>query len=738
MDDRAHLEQLLQIRQNYLRYLEQQEAGFGMHAPAHIKLDIDNTRAEIASLEARLAQLAGQGRSLVPDNLLPTAPIFVGRKQEIGRCLEALSPDERGWGVVIDGIGGMGKTTLALEVAHQARKAAQFDAYLYASAKTTWLTGEGVRQETLALSSLDAFVREFARLIGGADLAAIPDATERRRALLDALRGRRALLIWDNLETLDDEEHGLIAEFLRRLPGENKAIVTSRRRVGESAVTIRLDRLSVSEAYDLMDAFGRRHARVSAELALASTTTKHAIYEAVGGNPLALHFTLGLVAQKGYTLDTALARLRDPARASDLYGFLFADAVRDLQATDSAVLSALAAFHTPVGVAALAEATRQSAVAVALAVEQLVTLSLVNDLAGGSYGLHPLTRIYVRAVLGQGEDAQRPALSGLELDQTAHRNALHFWVEYAQKYGGNREDAYQTFDRLEAEWPNLEAVAADLRDLAGIPGPLADREAARMLIDISHTLSSFLQLRGLWSERVRQAEWAYEAAKALDDWSAAGWRASDIAWIHYYRAETDRLAVWSDRMTEAMERGGGHRERAYATRMRGLLAERRGDLAEAERLWNDALTTFRDLDDEAAQSTVLGELGSIARQREEYDRAEAFYQQSLALLGKNGYKPRLAVRLISLGYLDLDRDRYAEARAWFERGLPLAREIDRHDLLANVQHGLALVLQQEGRYKEALVLAAEALRIRERLRDRRQEMTRRLVLHLDEQAQADS
>ncbi len=51
-----------------------------------------------------------------------------------------------------DGIGGMGKTALALEVAHLARKQALFDAYLFVSAKTTWLSAEGVRDETLAPS----------------------------------------------------------------------------------------------------------------------------------------------------------------------------------------------------------------------------------------------------------------------------------------------------------------------------------------------------------------------------------------------------------------------------------------------------------------------------------------------------------------------------------------------------------------------------------------------------------
>jgi hypothetical protein len=247
----------------------------------------------------------------------------------------------------------MGKTALALEVAHCARQQALFDAYLFASAKTTWLSPEGVRQETLALSSLDAFCREFARLLGQDDIVQISDATERRRALLDALRGRRALLIWDNLETLTADEREQIAEFLRKLPTPNKAIITSRRRTGESALTIRLDKLSFPEAADLMAQVGQRQPRVARELQQAGEPGWQALYDAAGGNPLALNWTLGFIAQKGYSFSAALEQLRNAAKSSDLYGFLFADAVQG------------------------------------------------NDLEGERYGLHPLTRAYVTIALGR-------------------------------------------------------------------------------------------------------------------------------------------------------------------------------------------------------------------------------------------------------------------------------------------------------------------------------------------------
>ncbi|MBM3429237.1 MAG: NB-ARC domain-containing protein, partial [Bacteroidetes bacterium] len=119
MEERTNLEQMLSTARMILAVLEQQSAGYtNLTIPAHLKVQLEEKRQEVASLEARLNQLQGKRTVNVPDNLPRYTDVFVGRKAEITRCMEALSPEERGWGVAIDGIGGMGKTALALEVAH--------------------------------------------------------------------------------------------------------------------------------------------------------------------------------------------------------------------------------------------------------------------------------------------------------------------------------------------------------------------------------------------------------------------------------------------------------------------------------------------------------------------------------------------------------------------------------------------------------------------------------------------
>src|SRR5438105_3303772 len=73
-------------------------------------------------------------------NLPNRHPHFVGRKSEIARVLDSVA--SRAWIITIDGIGGIGKTTLALEAAHRCRLGlagrkgiARFTGYIWTSAR---------------------------------------------------------------------------------------------------------------------------------------------------------------------------------------------------------------------------------------------------------------------------------------------------------------------------------------------------------------------------------------------------------------------------------------------------------------------------------------------------------------------------------------------------------------------------------------------------------------------------
>ena len=670
----------------------------------------------------------------MPDTL-PRRQAFFGRDEEMGRVLDALSPEERGWGVVIDGIGGIGKTALALEAAYRCRDRGLFDAYVFVSAKTNRLDPQGIQELTPAAHTLETFLNETARALGQTGIAKMEEG-QKASALLDHLRGTRALLIFDNLETLSKAEQETLANWLRRLPGESKAILTSRRRGGEGALWLRLSKLTWSDALKIIDDQAKNNDRLKAKLQRAGLRRVQQLYDETHGSPLALLHILGLLRLRPtFSVEDALALLRCKEGDADVQKFVFQEARRDLGDNDLAALRALAYFVSSASFEALAEVADLSRQALEMSLERLDALSLVDAPPGEErFSLHPLTRTYTQAELLDDADTAR---------QTEAR-FTDYWLAYAERYGGY--DSYETFPRLEAAWPNLNAAADLLWARAGLANvdfrsfenfgsldesDLADKDAARQLNSLAKALNQYLWFQGRWDEIIQLNEHAYALMLALEDWRQAGWRAYDVAFTHVNRAATDEAARWTERCNAAWERSGSKSEQAWGTHLRGVLAQQRGDYPTAEKHFQAALVAYRELGEQEWVSTVLNDLGELMQAQENYPVAEDYFRQALALAQKLNDSKKKAIYTGNLGDLALDRGDWPAARRWCEQALPLVKEVGRQDLVASNKYRLARVHEAEGHPDLALALAHEALAIHRRLQHKDLPETQELVARLE-------
>ena len=137
-------------------------------------------RAVDAGTDARPAQTS------IPNNLPRLQPFF-GREAELAQIREALDPDNRTWGALIDGPGGMGKTSLAVRAAYDCPPG-QFKRIVFVSVKNRELDDDGVRElGGFLLPGFLEMLNELARELGRADIAKAPE-DQRIRLLLDALR----------------------------------------------------------------------------------------------------------------------------------------------------------------------------------------------------------------------------------------------------------------------------------------------------------------------------------------------------------------------------------------------------------------------------------------------------------------------------------------------------------------------------------------------------------------------
>ncbi len=643
---------------------------------------------------------------------LPRRAQFFGRAKEIEQVLRALDPHDRSWGIVIDGIGGIGKTALAVECAHRALEAGTYASAVFITAKTNRLVSGEIKELSPTARTIDEFVNEAARAIGREAITK-ESGEAKRRALLAALRGEKTLLIFDNLETLDKAEDEAMGDWLRDLPSGCKAMLTSRRRGGEGAVWLRLDKLEDSAALEIITAEMDKDAGLAAKFNHAGLARWQALVDEAGGSPLALTSVLGIL-RKRHTLSVegAIELLRNKDADADLLKFVFQEAKKDLTDNDVTALRALSFFAPSASFEAWAETAELSREALANTIDRLNTLSLLNVNAGEDrYALHPLTRGFARADL---------LADGVAFRVVVLRFA-RYWARYARKFGGYREN-YKNFPMLEKEWGNISEALSILWEeyLLKQKTSLSEKDFSfsGLFIDFSNALSTFLFSTGRWQERIDVCSRWYRLACDIEDWSNAGWGAHGVARVYLNRGEITDARHWAHHAIRSWSKATNNNEKCIGERMLGLIAMQEGKYVIARRKFESLLKLYEKLGQKNHQGLLLNDLGDISHIEGNYDLAEVFYRKAFDIAKKSKDIERQAVRLNNLGLLELKKGKYSTSRETLDRALFLAQDFGRRDVIGSCELGLARIAYFEGNHSEALVLTREAVAIFERLKHR--------------------
>ncbi|NUO80280.1 ATP-binding protein [candidate division KSB1 bacterium] len=341
-------------------------------------------------------QVTGKLANSIYHNLpQPDYGQFIGRENELMQVMRLLRPYPHSQHalVTIDGVGGVGKSALALEVAHRYLRdndipsGEKFDAIIWTSAKQTVLTAEGIVSRKQVLRTIDDIYTTIAVTLEREDIIKAP-AEEQSELIRKALTQQRALLIVDNLETVDDQA---VLEFLRELPAPTKAIVTTRHRI-DVAYSIRLQGLPEADALKLIEKECEKKG-----VALKAEEAQKLFYR-TGSVPLAMVWSIAQMGF-GYDVRAVLTRLGNPS--NDIARFCFEGALAGIRGKPAyKILSALSLFAIEASrevlgyVADLPELDRDDGLV------ELEKLSLVNK-HGSLYSFLPLTKDYVIAELAK-------------------------------------------------------------------------------------------------------------------------------------------------------------------------------------------------------------------------------------------------------------------------------------------------------------------------------------------------
>lgn len=617
---------------------------------------------------------------------LPRMQPFFGREKELRKIAEALEPENRTWGALIDGPGGMGKTSLAVRAAYDA-PAGVFDRILFVSLKSRELDDDGERDVSgFLVTGLQELFNELAQEAGYEDIAKAA-MEQRPRLLVDALRGSRTLLVLDNLESLTRAERDILFTFVKRLPDGCKAILTSRGRIGSGAEELILQHLGQGAALETMAELAT-HNR---ELAKTTETERIELYRATGGKPLLLRWTAGQIG-RGHCLSVrdAIDYLRSCPKGNDPLAFIFGDLVQDFTEAEAKALCALTYFTLPAKAEHIAHVAERLADEITKALKGLVNRSLVvPSTEQQTFALVPLVADFL-----QKHMPEVLAETGSILEKYVYALVIE-----------NGYKKHERFPILEAAWP---VIAAALPRLL-------DGENSR-LQQVCDGLTDFLDFTGRWDEWLALSTAAEKKAVAARDMNSAGWRAYHAGWVYYLRGQSTEVISCADRAEQHWQ-GAGDREKSNALRLRGMGHFLAKNYLTAIESYKEVVTLRRKIDPiSIGVAMSLNSLAVAERDSGDYDGAERDYNEALRIARAIDNKEGIAIYTGNLAALVLDREDWPRAEKLAREALLLSERIGRQELVAWNCYCLAKVLAMQDKKAEGLPYARRAVEIFAQLR----------------------
>jgi tetratricopeptide (TPR) repeat protein len=689
-----------------------------------------------------------------PDTLPPETADFVGR----GRELAALTTDGVPGVAVIQGMPGVGKTTLAI-------RAARLAADQYPDG-TIYLNLHSHDPGRPPLDPAEALYQLLQML--SVPAPQIPETIGERTTLWRAHLGRlRAVVILDDAAG-PDQISPLLPPMSRCL-----ILITTRRRLADlgRARSLTLDVLPDDEAIALFR-------QISGQSRTEDTARIAAAVQRCGRLPLAIQLTAGRIAQHGLPGPRDLPDLSDLPPLPDLPGREPNMAAPEVTAAFDLTYQALEPDHqqlfrrlsvspcatfTLPAMAALGGCTHAEA---EKALGALLDYHLLTPAPGGSFRFHDLIRGYAVTLAGRDDPPaeRREAVSRL-LDYYLHAadQADRVLYPFRRRAAGpsgplppGRPPVVTPDDAagwLESEWRNILQVAR-----------YADRhEGKPKAADLIDRLTDFMEISAYWDEAAAAHALALQAGRDIADPARVARAALALSVVRYltgqpeesiplaeeaaaiYRARTDRggEARALDQVGTAHFRTGRVREAAACfsqarilyqaaedprgvadTRCHaGICAWQLGRHAEATDQIREALALYRAAGDRRGEIKALNNLGRIHLFGGCHREALDAYEEALRGFHEIGGAQHEAILHQNIGSVHRYQGNHGEALAAYRKALAMYRDIGDLANQAEALNDIGAIYESAACYDEALAHHQRAHQIAEEVGDLSQQLT---------------
>jgi non-specific serine/threonine protein kinase len=628
-----------------------------------------------------------------PSNNLPLElSSFVGREKELAE-VERLLEDTRL--LTLTGLGGCGKTRLALAVASELMERFVDGVWIVELAP---LADPSLVPEAVAFTL--SVSEQPGRTLTG--------------TFSDYLGSKKVLLVLDNCEHLVKACAALAETLLRSCP-ELRILATSREALGitgEVAWPVpslslpdlrRLPDIESLPRYEAARLFVERTMAVKPDFALTeqnASAVARVCYR-LDGIPLALE--LAAARTKALSVEEIVVRLDDCFRLLSAGGRTAMPRHRTLHATmewshellgraERTLFRLLSVFaggfslEAAESVCAGEELQRDEVLEL---LSQLVDKSLVTAREEGGetrYRLLEMVRQY-----------GREKLEGADEETEVGRRHAGFYVELAEKaepeLKGERQVAW--LERLEIEHDNLRAT------MRWLLGRGESEEAARL----GWALWLYWGIRAHFAEGRRSMKQALSAKGSADMTASARAKALYVeGMMANYQGDHASAESLVEESLELFRKRDDKLGSAYALSNAGFAALGQGHPQRAITLTEEAVDLFLEEGEKWGAAIELGFLAVSWRDQGDHGRAKSLAQRGLALSRQVGERQAISTALYTLATLAQAERDHERARDLFEEGLPVSAALGNETDVAHCLEGLASVAASEGRIVRAACL----------------------------------
>lgn len=605
---------------------------------------------------------------------------LVGRESLLSQVKERLSQGGACALIALQGLPGIGKTSLAVALASDETLRERFrDGILWA----------GLGQEPDVLGHL----ARWGKLLGIAP-AEVENVNSREswaRALRAVISQRRLLLVIDDAWSIEDA-------LAFQIGGAQCAHLLTTRLPQVAFAFARDGALAISELKD--DDGLALLARFVPQLVQQDAKGSLALVRAVGGSPLALTLMGHYLAAQAFTrqarrMQSALARLHDteqrlrlsvprpseerspslPAGIPLSLHAVIAVSDQRLSPQAHAALCDLALFP-PKPNSFSEEAALAVSAAPAEALDELWDAGLLENSGPERFTLHHTIADYAR----------------MQSNPAASQRLIRYIGWYIQAH-------QQNYEALEQEQSNI-LTALEVAEMLHLP---------QAMIQGTIALVPYLRVRGHYALADRLLLQALQTTREVEDSRGQTTVLRHLATFAELRGDYALAEDYSQqglRLARQME-GTADVQSALLTTL-GLVAFQR-DYVEARGLFEEGLRLAREFGDREHICTLLIHLGRVVHYQGNHTQAEALYQAGLALARQIEHQELICLLLSYMGAVTLEQGNYARAEMYYQEGLELAHALGYRKQLGALLNDLGVLANRRGNHEQSLAYYEEAL-----------------------------